>query len=803
MSVSRNNHYVPQWYQRRFLSGDLSKLHYLDLNPDTITLPDGTVKTLNSRSKRTTTTCFFQKDLYTTFFGSHINDEIERLLFGEIDSTGAEAVRAYIGDDLEEKHKYFREFFSYIDSQKIRTPKGLDWIKDHYPNLNQVDLMVEMQAIRDRHCTLWTEGVREIVSAENSTIKFILTDHPVTVYNYACDPSSEYCVYPKDPSIALKATQTLFPLDENHCLILTNLEYAKDPDSQNPLEKRTFPRLVRTSMARTDTLIRTRQLDKNEVATINRIMKQRARQYIAASNEEWLYPENIISSNWQDLRAVLLPPKDELFKFSGKMIVGFDDGGSYYQDEFGRTTPENKFLKKEISEKDIGMNEACGCGSGKKYKQCCLGKPKNQRTTWDEKSIRERNLALYIRIEDILGFNKGKTWDDVRRELSSEQVAKIHKYYGELWPIETDIISLLPKPDNTLRALYTGMLDLRVITVFGLGAAPYFDELLIQHPFIHPNADNPEDSPIDSPHKYKLQTLKNILLFLYLKPFVMAGIVNLIPDLCSIDSYLHHEKMTMAKERRVGEKIDKKEEERFLKMADEEIYRTKRMLPREQQIQQIRQALPKISDDEIEGLLEYRKHLNEQDPLALLQEDVFADGVQYTNIILEPNFEMALFIAQATGSIILTNSETRWQELQAAQSRESGIPWDDYRKVIEGPEYFFSVRPEVSFTNRMKGYSDGIRNSFRELFAMTQRNKFSSEVLQLEKFKSQFIKGHQNAMKGFNTGSQTTLKAKINVLMPRGGMMSNNVQRLLMQSGSEIYLSNAPMAIFIDSETAN
>ena len=798
---SRDNHYVPQWYQRGFLSRTSNKLHYLDLDPEKIRLPDGKAKTLNSKWQRPTSQCFYQTDLYTTFFGSHINDEIERLLFGEIDDTGAKAVRAYIDEDPRGWHENFSEFFSFIDSQKIRTPKGLDWIKNHYPDLNQVDLMVEMQAIRNMHCTLWTEGVREIVSAEKSSVRFILSDHPVTIYNYACDPASEYCVYPNDPSIALKATQTLFPLDENHCLILTNLEYAKDPDNQNPLEKRTFARFVRNSIARTDALIRTRHLDEAEVATINMILKQRARRYIAASNEDWLYPEKAISNDWRDLKNVLLPPDGGLFHFGGEMYVGHKDGSTYYQDEFGRTTPENKYLKKEISEKDIGRNDPCGCGSGRKYKKCCLGKPEHQRTAWDLLSIRERNLTLYNGIEDILGFNKGKTWDDVRRELSSEQVAEIHRLYGFLWPIDTDIFALLPKPDNTLRALYTGTLDPRVITGFGLGASPYFDELLIQHPFINPNAVNPKFSPVDSPHQHKHQALKNILLFSYLQPFVMAGIVNCIPDPCSFDSYLHRQMMTMAEGRRGGQLIDKKEKDRFMKMAEEDFARTMRILPREQQIYQIRQAMPEIADDELEGMLDYMKQLNEQDPLALLQEDVFADGGQLMISSMAPNFEMALFIAQATGSIIVTDSETRWQELRTAQSIESGItayPWDDYRKVIEEPEYFFSAMPEVSFENRMNGNCGGIRNSFRELFLMTQGNNFPSEALRLERFQSQFIKGHQNAMKGFDTDSQTTFKVKMNILMPRGGMTSNNVQRLLLKSGSQNHLSCAPMAIFID-----
>ena len=43
------------------------------------------------------------------------------------------------------------------------------------------------------HCTIWTEGVREIVSAEDSDVKFIISDHPVTIYNHAAPPDSSMC----------------------------------------------------------------------------------------------------------------------------------------------------------------------------------------------------------------------------------------------------------------------------------------------------------------------------------------------------------------------------------------------------------------------------------------------------------------------------------------------------------------------------------------------------------------------------------------------------------------------------------
>ncbi|MGB2727569.1 MAG: SEC-C metal-binding domain-containing protein [Halobacteriota archaeon] len=35
---------------------------------------------------------------------------------------------------------------------------------------------------------------------------------------------------------------------------------------------------------------------------------------------------------------------------------------------------KSKFTKGKSKEKEIGRNDPCPCGSGKKYKKCCLGK---------------------------------------------------------------------------------------------------------------------------------------------------------------------------------------------------------------------------------------------------------------------------------------------------------------------------------------------------------------------------------------------------------------------------------------------
>src|SRR5450631_1638502 len=408
MSVTRNNHYVPQWYQEGFFEPGRSSLAYVDMTPDRQVLADGRVITQRGAWDDTPTSLAFrQKDLYSTFFGTSVNDEIERRLFGDVDTRGSQAIRAFIGTDMREWHDHFQDFFEFLDIQKIRTPKGLDWLKAQYPALTQNELMFEMQGIRMLHCAIWVGGVREIVSAEGSDVKFITSDHPVTIYNHAVPPADGACAYPLDPGIALRGSQTLYPMDRDHCLILTNLEYAKDP-SIGPLQKKTFARNYRQSITKIDSFIRERKLTAQAVAEINFIVKKRARRYIGGGRKEWLYPERIVTQSWSELQKTLMPPELGLLEFGGEIFVKYESGDVHYQDEFGRTEKPREFLIKRPPDKPLRPGNYCGCGRGKSFKECCQSKPEALRPAWNEKSIRERNLMLQNAIVNVLELESGK-----------------------------------------------------------------------------------------------------------------------------------------------------------------------------------------------------------------------------------------------------------------------------------------------------------------------------------------------------------------------------------------------------------
>jgi hypothetical protein len=804
MSKTRNNHYVPQWYQEGFFEPGKNTLAYLDLAPKRETLADGRMIKHRDLFDAPTSRAFHQYDLYSTFFGTSVNDEIERFLFGDIDGRGSQAIRAYAATDVSEWHHHFQTLFEYIDIQKLRTPKGLEWLKAQYPSLTQNELMFEMQGIRTMHCTFWTEGVREIVSAEDSEVKFLVSDHPVTVYNHAAAPDTSMCQDPDDPSIALKASQTIFPLTRDFCLILTNLEYAQDP-ATSPLEKRTFARNFRSSMVRTDAFIRERKLSAVEVTRLNKIIKSRAKRYIAAGRKEWLYPEHVVQTPWADMRHTLLPPKHELYRFGGEIFVRYEDGHVHYQDQFGRTEKPREFLVKKLPGKPLRSQDMCGCGSGFSFGDCCKDRPTALRPAWDEASIRERNLMLHNAIVNVLKLKDGRDWTTVRREMTDEQIGEIYHLFEGLWPLETDILRLLPKPDGKPRAVYTGSIHPSVITDFAIGASLYFGQILIQHPFVHAGIIRPEYSPVKNPKIYRQEFLKAVVFFFKVLPLVERGLINLVPDPGYFNGHLREQTLSMAKLRAGQIKITSRDTARMRRLARDDFQRSLLSLsPDALRSQLTRSGAPRPDNVSMDDVMRYIERLKDDDPLAVLQDgslDGGKDGGQFDVLKLVPNFEMTMYLAQATGSCIVTDDRFRWAEILRTVSRRgdgrSAVPAlvrNLAASMFQFPQWADDIGALDS--NGILCAYPGLIGSLSKYLSKIDTNGRKPNVE--ANIAARFSRLHEQAQKSVQKARIPTKLAQVSCQAPVVGIQDNTINRLLLMSSAEHYLPNVSMAFFIE-----
>jgi hypothetical protein len=345
MTHTEINHYVPQWYQRRFLPNGLKeqKFYYLDLSPERVKQADGRSHIRKECRQLGPVNCFAQQHLYTLFFGEMASDVIEKRFFGMIDRLGVEAVEFFSNYIMDSKAETaLHNLLPYLDAQKLRTPKGLDYIKQMSQDGSHQGALYLMGQLWQIHVTMWMEGVWEVLHCDESATKFILTDHPVTTYNKMLPPLAKKCLYPLDAPIECVGSHTIFPLTLNRCLVITNLGYVRNPWI-NPLQMRENPRYFGSTVFDLRQVQTGRQISEDYVRSINYILKKRARRYLAAAQKEWLYPEQFLKKRiWHKLGdQFFLMPDPRKVSFSTKILFGYKDKSAWGVDEYGRSPSDD------------------------------------------------------------------------------------------------------------------------------------------------------------------------------------------------------------------------------------------------------------------------------------------------------------------------------------------------------------------------------------------------------------------------------------------------------------------------------
>jgi len=352
----KNNHYVTSWYQKRFIfPGQKNKeLYYLDLKPEKFTDRRGVTHTKRAVRRQGVRYCFAEKDLYTTYFGSEESTKIEQIFFGSIDSKGKRGVE-YFTDFAHPSvdGDAFHSIMMYMSTQKLRTPKGLGWLSNRAGTTDRNQILDLMLKLRQLYCAIWTECIWLIADASQSDTKFIISDHPVTVYNRRCGPRSQWCRGYEDPDIWLQGTHTIFPLSLEKILILINLSWVRNP-YQSEVSLRPNPNPLRSAMFKFTDIQTLRHLSEQEVREINFIIKSRSLRYIAAAKEEWLYPDKHVSkSQWNVFGdGYLLMPDPRPVHLGGEIVIGHHDGTASWYDEYGRRPWQSEYAKESKSHEE-------------------------------------------------------------------------------------------------------------------------------------------------------------------------------------------------------------------------------------------------------------------------------------------------------------------------------------------------------------------------------------------------------------------------------------------------------------------
>jgi hypothetical protein len=399
-------------------------------------------------------------------------------------------------------------------------------------------------------------------------------------------------------------------------------------------------------------------------------------------------------------------------------------------------------------------------------------------------------------IENLLD---AEDWNDIRREMTDEKIVQLYRIYESLWPRETDLLSLLPKPDGTFRSVYTGSLHPKLIAEFALGATLYFGEIIIAHPFVNPMSLAKDKRPTEDPHAYRGEVLKSLFSFLSIFPLVHAGLIHLIPDPWDFDLHLRDQTMSMAEARNAAINFNPKDDPRMDAIVEEDMRRMMLGLPKEALLSQLAKLPNSDQSVEPEQMMEYIDRVKLNDPFAVLQESSVGSGGQFNIMKMAPNFEMAMYLAQATGAQILTDSPFRWRELQAALNRRhlgTAPALQGLQAAIQSAPFGFPAGHNAILQLKENQAFTSITSAFGGAFKYLRNGKTNKRKPNFEaQMTARFQRGKHAADTALAHVPHTL--GKVTSMFRLGGLQDNTVNRLLLMSSSEHHLQSVPMATYV------
>jgi hypothetical protein len=381
----------------------------------------------------------------------------------------------------------------------------------------------------------------------------------------------------------------------------------------------------------------------------------------------------------------------------------------------------------------VGRNDPCPCGSGKKYKRCCRGKvdwPRVLRDGDDTSpllSVRGRNLQFLERIWGALQFDKPeaapRSLEDYRAAFTPEAVKAIHEAILAIWPLDTDIASVLQGVSGDVSGLYVGDYGIKHLYGALVRHSTYANKILVVDPFMYPPLLEDEYNPILNPEQYRSQTLKNVNFYTALLPWILADIVNVIRTPANFDPRLNWDSMLRQKAkfeenetlREAMKRSQSEMEERFKGDAIRELI----LGAPDDHVQRLADDFASKHDGATpEQLMAYVKAMRARD-LDFLEPAKWGES-RITTFSTGANYEIAKMTADLTGSYLVTDLSVRWKEIELDRESHNAQnkAWAPFAKAVQEAQfrYLDQVSLGDALALRQAGRLEGLRSFFHKVW---------------------------------------------------------------------------------------
>ena len=368
----------------------------------------------------------------------------------------------------------------------------------------------------------------------------------------------------------------------------------------------------------------------------------------------------------------------------------------------------------------LGRNSPCLCGSGKKYKACCLGKK-----DWDSiiarpdfaqhLTARGKNLFFLNTAASILDLDPDEPhidWPIVKKKISEKHVFELHTLLKLLWSDKQDLQRTLSGAEG-LSGLYTGHYTPEAMTRNLARHSLYTESILVFDPFVFPGSVNPEYDPVLHPEKYVSHTIKCLYIWFSMAPWIQAGILKFIRSPTDFDANLavdslREEDARLAKHKELREAMDSIKANPDI--HEGEIGWMTEYLMLSYSDETIRDVLTKggFSAQDINDFIRRRERDKQLHPYYTEQR---RSDLLITK--MGESYGVTKRVADLTGSFLLTDNEIRWKIIELDR-KESGIDessWEPFSRAIGNAP--LKLLENISLEDCLRLRKDGLLNSMR------------------------------------------------------------------------------------------
>lgn len=418
-----------------------------------------------------------------------------------------------------------------------------------------------------------------------------------------------------------------------------------------------------------------------------------------------------------------------------------------------------------------------------------------------------------------------KSWQELRKNLSPEQVREFYVFIQNLWPENMELDDFIPKPrKNKLRALYIGRETAWNINSKISRYSLYTDEIIVPIPILNPKIIRPDYSPVYQPGMYLQQTLENIGFMINMLPWYTTKKVRLVPNPISYNRQLHE---FIFDPQRAAQKESEYDDAMLNDMPQDveedmkdQMMRMYLSIPDEHIDEWVKSNFKNEKTHSQTDIAKYIREQRQNDPFLLLKNNYAGGEMKW--MTLGSTSDVGTYIAQKAGAFLYTDNSLQWKQILSEASSNYEGSWSNLTHDFQALDFKFldkvdsKFASEIAAEGRLELFRDFLRDLRKEItngndnvddsttreFSDRLKIAFNEAQKDWDAIDKKLIKWMSTAG---TTGLISTLaQGTLNPMIPLGGFAVTAALQIVDSTRSRKHFKRTvPMAVLIDLNKEN